>query len=247
MIVDRRSIARYGINARDVLDAVAAIGGKEVGQIYEGQRRFPLQVRFAPELRADLDELKLVKIADPRGRQIPLEELATIKLEDGPAQISRDAIRRRTLVQCNVRGTDLSTFVENARHAVEKGVALPTGYVVTWGGQFKNFEEAKRRLMVAVPLALLMIFALLQISLGSTSLAMLIFLNVPMAATGGIYALWLRGLPFSISAGVGFIALFGVAVLNGVVLVSYVVELRKSGKSLADAVSKERSPVCGRC
>jgi cobalt-zinc-cadmium resistance protein CzcA len=238
VIVDRRSIARYGINARDVLDAVAAIGGKEVGQIYEGQRRFPLQVRFAPELRADLDELKLVKIADPRGRQIPLEELATIKLEDGPAQISRDAIRRRTLVQCNVRGTDLSTFVENARHAVEKGVALPPGYVVTWGGQFKNFEEAKRRLMVAVPLALLMIFALLQISLGSTSLAMLIFLNVPMAATGGIYALWLRGLPFSISAGVGFIALFGVAVLNGVVLVSYIVELRKGGKSLADAVSE---------
>jgi cobalt-zinc-cadmium resistance protein CzcA len=137
-----------------------------------------------------------------------------------------------------VRGTDLSTFVENARHAVEKGVALPPGYVVTWGGQFKNFEEAKRRLMVAVPLALLMIFALLQISLGSTSLAMLIFLNVPMAATGGIYALWLRGLPFSISAGVGFIALFGVAVLNGVVLVSYIVELRKGGKSLADAVSE---------
>jgi heavy metal efflux system protein len=236
IIVDRQAIARYGINARDVLDAVAAIGGKEVGQIYEGQRRFPLQVRFAPELRADLDELKLIKIADPRGRQIPLEELAHIKLEDGPAQISRDAIRRRTLIQCNVRGTDLSTFVAAAQRAVDSQVQLPPGYVVTWGGQFKNFEQAKRRLLIAVPLSLLMIFALLQMSLGSTSLALLIFLNVPMAATGGIYALWLRGLPFSISAGVGFIALFGVAVLNGVVLVSYIVELRKSGQSIDQAV-----------
>jgi cobalt-zinc-cadmium resistance protein CzcA len=229
IVVNRAAISRFGINVRDVLDAVAVIGGKEVGQVFEGQRRFPLQVRLGAEWRRDIDRLKQVKVADPHGRQIPLEQLADFRIEDGPAQISRDAIRRRTMIQCNVRGRDLAGFVSDAQETVEREVTLPPGYSLAWGGQFKNLAEASKRLAIAVPLSLFLIFALLHLSLGSPRLAALIFLNVPMAATGGVFALWMRGLPFSISAGVGFIALFGVAVLNGVVLVTYIVELRKAG------------------
>ncbi len=235
VIIKRQAIARHGINVRDVLDAIAAVGGKEVGQVFEGQRRFPLQVRFGPYWREEMERIKQIKIADPQGRQIPLEKLAELKLEDGPAQISRDAIRRRTLIQCNVRGRDLAGFVAEAQRAVDREVKLPAGYSLTWGGQFKNLQEASQRLLIAVPLAMFLIFALLHTTFNSFKLAMLIFLNVPLAATGGILALWLRGLPFSISAGVGFIALFGVAVLNGVVLVTYIVELRKGGMDMLTA------------
>ncbi len=235
VVIQRNQIARYGINARDVLDAVAAIGGREVGQVFEGQRRFPLQVRLGPDWRQDLDRIRQIKIADRQGRQIPIDQLADLRMEDGPAQISRDAIRRRTIIQCNVRGRDLAGFVADAQRAVERGVKLPAGYSLTWGGQFKNLQEASGRLLIAVPIALFLIFAMLHLSFNSMRLAALIFLNVPLAATGGIFALWLRGLPFSISAGVGFIALFGVAVLNGVVLLTYVVELRKSGLAPAEA------------
>jgi cobalt-zinc-cadmium resistance protein CzcA len=235
VIIDRAAIARHGINARDVLDAVAVVGGKEVGQVFEGQRRFPLQVRFGPEWRGDLDRLRRVTVADPHGRQIPLEQLAALKTEDGPAQVSRDAVRRRTLVQCNVRGRDLAGFVAEAKAVVAREVRLPAGYSLGWGGQFKNLEEASRRLAVAVPIALALIVSLLYLSLGSVRLALLIFLNVPLAATGGVVALWARGMPFSISAGVGFIALFGVAVLNGLVLVSYVQELRRGGRAAREA------------
>jgi cobalt-zinc-cadmium resistance protein CzcA len=229
--IKRRQLARYGINARDVLDVIEAVGGIEVDQVFEGQRRFPLRVRLAPPWRQDIDRIRQIKVADPLGRQIPLEQLADLQLVEGPAQISRDAVQRRILIQCNVRGTDLAGFVAEAQKAVDERVALPSGYVVTWGGQFKNLQEASSRLMIAVPAALLLIFALLFTTFNSVKLAALIFLNVPMAATGGIIALWMRGLPFSISAGVGFIALFGVAVLNGVVLINYIVELRESGIS----------------
>ena len=235
VILKRDALARHGINARIVLDAVAALGGKEVGQVFEGQRRFPLQVRFPESVREDLDRLKRITVADPQGRQIPLEQLTDIVFEDGPAQISRDAIRRRAIISCNVRGRDLAGFVADARRQVDEKVKLPTGYSIAWGGQFKNLQEATRRLSVAVPVALLLIFVLLHSTFGSGKLAALIFMNVPMAASGGVLALWVRGMDFSISAGVGFIALFGVAVLNGVVLVTCIVELRKAGKSVADA------------
>lgn len=230
VIVDRQSVARYGVNARDVLDAVAVIGGKEVGQVYEGQRRFPIQVRLGPDWRQRVDQIRQIRVADRSGRPIPLEQLATIKMEDGPAQISREAIRRRIVIQCNVRGRDLAGFVAEAKTAVERDVKLPTNSTLEWGGTFKNLQEATARLTIAVPLALMLIFVLLHSTFRSTRLALLIFLNVPLAASGGVFALWLRGMPFSISAGVGFIALFGVAVLNGVVLVTYIVELRKSGR-----------------
>lgn len=234
--IRRDQIARYGINAADVLDAVSTIGGREVGQVFEGQRRFPLQVRLAPRYREDVETLKQLRIADPAGRQIPLEQLADITVGPGVAQISRDEIRRRFLVQVNVRGRDLASFVADAQQAVASQVDLPPGYRVAWGGQFKNLQDATGRLLVAVPLALFLIVALLYITFNSGKLAALIFLNVPIATTGGILALWLRDMPFSISAGVGFIALFGIAVMNGVVLIEHVRHLRQSGQSVPEAV-----------
>lgn len=234
--VKRDQIARYGVNARDVLDAVSIVGGHEVGQVFEGQRRFSLQVRLGPQWRGDFESLKKLKIADPLGRQIPLEQLAEVVLEQGPALISRDDIHRRILVQCNVRGRDLAGFVADAQQAVEQNVKLPPGYYITWGGQFKNLQQANRRLMIAVPVAMFLIFSLLYMAFRSGRLALLIYLNVPMAATGGILLLWLRGMPFSISAGVGFIALFGIAVMNGVVLIEHIRGLRNSGKEMKDAI-----------
>jgi cobalt-zinc-cadmium resistance protein CzcA len=236
VIVRRDVIARYGINAADVLDAVGVVGGHVVGEVFEGQRRFPLQVRIAPEWRGDVEGIKRLKIDDPRGRQIPISQLADIVVEDGPAEISRDKIRRRLLIQCNVRGRDLAGFVAEARTTVDARVKLPPGYVLEWGGQFENLERASRRLMIAVPVALGLIFALLYITFGSVSLTLLIFLNVPIAASGGIFALWARGMPFSISAGVGFIALFGIAVMNGVVLVEHIRHLRHTGADARTAV-----------
>lgn len=226
--VRRDQIARYGINARDVLDAVAIVGGKVVGQVFEGQRRSPLAVRLDSKWRNNVETLRQVRIADPRGRQIPLEQLADITVEDGPALINRDDIRRRILIQCNVRGRDLAGFVVDARQAVDEKIKLPPGYRLAWGGQFKNLQEASIRLSIAVPVALLLIFALLYLTFKSVPLTLLIYLNVPVAATGGVLALWLRGMPFSISAGVGFIALFGIAVMNGVVLIEHIRGLRAS-------------------
>jgi len=229
LVINRAKLARHGINARDVLAAISAVGGQEVGQVFEGQRRIPIQIRLEPKWRDELEKIRKIKVSDPKGRQIPLESLTDIRMEDGPAQISREAISRRTIIQCNVRGRDLGGFVADAKAQVEKKVKLPPGYFMTWGGQFKNLQEASLRLMIAVPIALLLILCLLYMVFDSARLAALIFLNVPLAATGGILALWVRGYPFSISAGVGFIALFGVAVLNGVVLVSYIERLRKEG------------------
>lgn len=227
VVIRRDNIARYGIHSGDVLNAISAIGGKVVGEVFEGQRRFPLQVRLAPDWRVDTEKLSQLKIDDPRGRQIPLSQLADIVIEDGPAEISRDAIRRRLLIQCNVRGRDLAGFVNDAQQQVAKDVQLPAGYSLAWGGQFQNLQEASRRLSIAVPVALLLIFSLLYMTFNSVKLAMLIFLNVPIAATGGIFALAIRDLPFSISAGVGFIALFGIAVMNGVVLIEQIRHLRE--------------------
>ncbi|GIW42388.1 MAG: cation transporter [Candidatus Binatia bacterium] len=235
IVVDRDAIARYGINARDVLDTVEAIGGKPLGQVVEGEKRFFIQARFRPEDRTAFDRIEAVSVADSRGRLIPLAQLADLRLETGPAQISRENLHRRLAVETNVRGRDLASFVAEARRAVEEKVDFPPGYWVEWGGQFENLERASRRLAVVVPLALLLIFVLLHTAFGSAKPALLIYLNVPLAATGGVFALWLRGMPFSISAAVGFVALFGIAVLNGVVLVSYVLQLRRRGKPPREA------------
>ncbi|MFN6138526.1 MAG: efflux RND transporter permease subunit [Planctomycetota bacterium] len=234
--VRRDALARYGIHARDVLDAVACGGGKVVGQVFEGQRRFPMQVRLTPEWRTDVEKLSQLKVEDATGRQIPISQVADIQVSDGPVEISRDAIRRRLLISCNVQGRDLGGFVAQAQRIVEESVELPPNYILHWGGQFENLQEASKRLAIAVPVALLLIFSLLYVTFNSVRLALLIYLNVPIAATGGILALWLRGMPFSISAGVGFIALFGIAVMNGVVLIEHIRHLRTHGSNQLDAV-----------
>jgi len=241
--VDREAIARYGVNAEDVLDVVETIGGKPAGTVLEGQRRFTLQARFAPKVRADLDRVRDLRVAAPAPdggppRQIPLSQLATITVEDGPAQISRDRVSRRINVEANVRGRDLASFVAEAQRALDRQVRFPPGWTVEWGGQFENLQAATERLTLLVPLALLLIFVLLYTTFGSGRLALIIYLNVPMAITGGLVALALRGYPFSISAGAGFIALFGVAVLNGVVLVSYIVERRRAGRTALQAAEE---------
>ncbi len=239
--IDREAIARYGINAADILDVVETVGGKAAGTVLEGQKRFVLQIRYDESVRETLEAIEDLRVAAPGNdsarAQIPLSQLADIVVEDGPAQISRDRISRRINVEANVRGRDLASFVADAQKAVEEGVDLPLGWTIEWGGQFENLAQASARLAILVPLALLLIFVLLFSTFNSARLGALIFLNVPMATTGGLLALSLRGYPFSISAGVGFIALFGVAVLNGVVLVSYIVERRKKGETPDEAAA----------
>ncbi len=234
--IDRDRIARYGINAAEVLDVVVTLGGKVVGQVVEGQRRFDIQVRFAPDYRSDIEEIRNLKVADPQGRMIALEDLADISSEDGIYEIWRKDRQRRVMVQANVRGRDLAGFVADAQRMVAAEVSLPKGYLLEWGGTFENLQSATKRLAVVVPVALAMIFVLLYSTFGSIRLGALIFLSVPLGAIGGVFGLWLRGLNFSISAGVGFIALSGVAVLDGLVLVSAIRHLIDSGHEVRNAV-----------
>ncbi len=227
--VRRDQLARYGIKASDVLDAVAALGGTTVGTVFEGQIRSPIQVRLPASWRNDPKRIEQIRVIDPLGRPIALGDLADIRAEEGPNEIERENVQRRAVVGVNVRGRDIAGFVAEAQAAIDRDVKLPAGYLLRWGGQFEHLQTAVKRLLIVVPLALALIGLLLYMTLGSIKLAGLIFLAVPMAATGGIFALAARGLPFSISAGVGFIALFGVAVLNGLVWVSAVEHLRLEG------------------
>jgi cobalt-zinc-cadmium resistance protein CzcA len=236
--INRDAIARYGIDASDVLDAVTTMGGRQVGEVFEGQRRFALQVRYREDARSSVEAIRQIPIAAPAGALIPLGQLADLSVEEGPAQISRDRIQRRLIVEANVRGRDLGGFVAEAQTRIEEAGVLPPGYFLEWGGQFKNLQDATGRLVVAVPAALLLIFLLLYMTYGSATPALIVYLNVPFAATGGIFALLARGMPFSISAGVGFIALFGIAVLNGVVLISHILQLQDGGAPLEDAVKE---------
>lgn len=235
--VDRDRIARHGINASQVLDAVSALGGKTVGQVFVGQRRFDLQVRLDRASRG-VEAIRSLKIADPQGRMIPLADLTDLRTEDGTYEIWRKDRQRRAMVQANVRGRDLASFVAEAQRRVKADVPLPRGYLLEWGGTFENLQSAVRRLTIVVPLALLLIFLLLFGTFQSGRLAALIFLSVPLGAVGGILALWLRGLNFSISAGVGFIALSGVAVLDGLVLVAAIRQLVEHGRPVPEAVKE---------
>jgi len=236
---NRAAIARYGINVADVNELVESIvSGKEAGLVYEGEQRFNVVVRLHEETGRDIETIKSLLVPAPNGAQVSLSELADIQLVEGPAQISREDTRRRIGVELNVRGRDIGSFVEEAQAKIEQQVKLPPGYYVTWGGTFENLQRASARLLIVVPLALFLIFVLLFTTFGSVKQALLIYTGIPFAVVGGIFALFLRGMPFSISAGVGFIALFGVAVLNGVVMVSYINKLREEGKSVADAVKE---------
>jgi cobalt-zinc-cadmium resistance protein CzcA len=224
--VRRDQLARYGIKASEVLDVVSSLGGTTVGTVFEGQRRHAMQVRLGESWRNDPKKIATIRVTDPKGRPIALGDLADIRFEEGPSEIERENVQRRAVVAVNVRGRDIAGFVAEARAAIEAKVKLPENYILRWGGQFEHLQSASNRLMIVVPVALLLIFLLLYTTFGSLRLAALIYLAVPMAATGGVFALAARGLPFSISAGVGFIALFGVAVLNGLVWVSAVEHLR---------------------
>ncbi len=235
IIVDRASIARYGVSARSVTDAVTTIAGRMAGQVFEGQRRFALQVRLPPDTRADLAAIERIPIALPAGGTVALGELARVEREDGPASVSRERVRRRMTIQVNVRGRDVASYVAEAQRRLREEVDMPPGYFVDWGGQFENLREAAGRLAIAVPAVLLLIFLLLFMTYGAARPAALVYLNVPIAATGGVFALAARGMPFSISAAVGFIALFGIAVLNGVVLVSAIRDRQREGEKLEDA------------
>ena len=233
--IDRRAIARYGINASDVLDVVAALGGRSVGTVIEGRRRYTMQVRFDASARRDITTIQALKVHAPGGQLIPIGQLANVTIEEGPAEVQHELGRRFITVQANVRGRDLASFVTEAQAKVARADLIPAGYFAEWGGQFENLEAARSRLVIVVPIALLLIFALLYLATGRAGLAALIYLNVPFAVTGGVFALALRGMPFSITAGVGFIALFGVATLNGLVLVSYIQHRRDEGASSAVA------------
>lgn len=233
--IDRDRLARYGVPARRVLDAISAAGGLLVGEVFEGQRRFALQIRYPEHARDAPEDLLRLPVTTGDGNLVPLGELVRMVADVGPAQVSRDRIRRRITVEANVRGRDLAGFVSRARREVARNLDLPSGYWTEWRGQFENLQAASARLAVAVPVALLLIFLMLFLSQGSIRAALIIFLNVPIAATGGIVALAVRGMPFSISAGVGFIALFGIAVLNGVVLSAKIRAFRHEGLSRTDA------------
>ena len=236
--IRREAIARHGLDASDVLDTIEAIGGKVAGQVVEQNKRFALQVRFEPGQRSTAEEIRNLKVGDSDGHFIPLAQLADIEEIQGPAQISRENAQRRISVEINVRGRDIASFVKEAQKAVNAKITLPEGYLLEWGGQFQQLESASRRLAIAVPLVLLLIFALLYFAFQDSMPTALIFMNIPLAATGGILALVVRGMPFSISAGIGFIALFGIAVLNGIVLLTYISELSRSGISIRDAVEQ---------
>jgi heavy metal efflux system protein len=248
ILPDRKALERYGLNIADVQEVVSvAIGGKEAGRVFLGDRRFNLVVRLPEHLRTDLKTLERLPVPLPRAEQdgidlrpdyVPLREVAELKVVYGPNQISRENSKRRIYVTANVRGRDLGGFVLDVQKAVREQVDLPAGYWVGYGGTFEQLISAKNRLMVVVPITLLLIFGLLFMALNSVRDALLVYTGIPLALTGGVAALWLRDIPFSISAGVGFIALSGVAVLNGVVMVSFIRDLIVSGKSLDEAIKE---------
>jgi cobalt-zinc-cadmium resistance protein CzcA len=227
--VRRDQLARYGIKASDVLDAVGALGGTTVGTVFEEDKRHPLRVRLPEAWREDPEKIGSIRVVDPLGRPIPIKDLAEIVKEEGPSEVERESAQHRAVVGVNVRGRDIASFVAEAQAAIDAQVKFPHLYHPRWGGQFEHLQTASRRLLIVVPVAMLLIFLLLYSTFHSIRLALLIYTAVPMAATGGVFALYLRDMPFSISAGVGFIALFGVAVLNGLVWVSAVEHLRQDG------------------
>lgn len=242
--IDRNKTARYGLNVGDVQDTVAiAVGGKEAGTLFQGDRRFDIIVRLPESLRNDLEAMQRLPISLPRSESgnrrtnfIPLGEVARLELAPGPNQISREDGKRRIVISANVRERDIGSFVSEAETLIQQQVKIPAGYWTTWGGQFEQLQSATQRLQAVVPLALLLVLTLLFAMFGNLKDGLLVFSGIPFALTGGIVALWLRGIPLSISAAVGFIALSGVAVLNGLVMISFIRTLREEGRSLDEAI-----------
>ncbi len=227
---NRSKIAQYGMNIAELNDVLSlAFSGKIVGTVFEGEKRFDMVIRSDKSNRTDIQDIQNLYVSTPNGNQIPLQELAEIEYTTGPAKISRDNTNRRIVVGINVRNRDLQSVVDDIQKIVDTKIKLPSGYRVTYGGQFENLQSAKDRLMIAVPIALALIFILLYFAFGSIKEALMVYSAIPLSAVGGVLFLWIRDLPFSISAGVGFIALFGIAVLNGIVLIEHFKELKHQG------------------
>lgn len=227
---DRAKLAYYGIDNKTINDYLAAaFGGQTTGVVFEGERRFDLVVRLDDKSRKDIEDVRELRIPLPQGGQVPLKEFATIEYAEGPAKISRENAHRRVVVSVNVRNRDLQSVVKDIQSAVDEHISLQPGTYVTYGGQFENLQNASNRLLIAVPVALLLIFIFLHFAFKSLKDALMIFSAIPLATVGGILLLWIRGMPFSVSAGVGFIALFGIAVLNGIVLIEHLKELKNEG------------------
>jgi len=236
---NRAELARHGLNVDQVMEIVStAVGGEAVGEVIEGQKRFDVYLRMAKEYRDSPEAIGRLWLSNGDGLRVPLSRVADVRLVEGPPTVSREAAQRRVVIQCNVRERDMGGFVAEAQQAVRDQVELPPGYFVTWGGQFENQQRAQATLMIVVPVSLGLIFLLLYLSFGSVKNAVLIILNVPFALIGGIFALAVSGQYLSVPSSVGFIALFGVAVLNGVVMVSYFNQLVRRGMSLDDAVTQ---------
>jgi len=234
--VDQEAIARHGVPARHVLELVEAVGGITVGEVREDQWRFDLAVRLPERLRNDPEKLRRMPVSTAAGAQIPLEYLAAIELVEGPSTITREWQRRRIVAQCNVRGRDVGSFVAEARQRITAEIELPTGYYLEFAGQFEHMERARLRLLVVVPVALAMILFLLYSSTQSWRDALIIFMAAPFATLGGILALWIRDMPYTVSAGIGFVAVSGVAMLAGLVMVSTMQRLLREGRSLENAI-----------
>lgn len=240
--VDRNALARYGLNVSDTADLMdAAIGGKQISEMIEGNRRFDILVRLPEGYRKDDEAVRNLLLFAPGGERVPLGTVARVGMSRGPEVVSRENGQRRIVVQANVRGRDLGGFVNDARRKIDAELHLPPGYSLDWGGQFENQERATARLLIILPLSILLIFGLLFLTFESTRLAILILLNVPFALTGGLAALLVRNLNLNISAGIGFIALFGVSVLSGIVVVSHINHLRVAGSVLSLAVIRGAS------
>ncbi|WP_460100644.1 CusA/CzcA family heavy metal efflux RND transporter [Pseudomonas sp. H3_C08] len=244
--IDRDKAARYGLNVGDVQDTIAvAVGGRQAGTLYEGDRRFDMVVRLSDAMRKDIDGLSALLIPVPAlsgaANQIgfiALQDVASLDLVLGPNQVSRENGKRLVIVSANVRGRDIGSFVSEAGEVIERDVQVPAGYWTSWGGQFEQLQSAAKRLQIVVPVALLLVFGLLFMMFNNLKDGLLVFTGIPFALTGGVMALWLRDIPLSISAGVGFIALSGVAVLNGLVMIAFIRNLREEGRSLSDAINE---------
>ncbi|MBK9403885.1 MAG: efflux RND transporter permease subunit [Ignavibacteria bacterium] len=230
--INREKISKYGINVEDVNSVIeTAIAGKSSGVVFEGDKKFDIVLKYRNEYANSSEAIRNILISSSDNIKIPLSELAEIEIKEGPAEISRDNGKRRIVVQGNVRGRDIESYVKELSSGINTEIKLPPGYFIEYGGQFKNLESARERLNIAVPVSLFFIFALLFITFNSVKQSLLVFSGIPFAIVGGIFALVIRGLPFSISAGVGFIALFGVAVLNGIVMIAYFNRLEENGVS----------------
>ena len=236
--IDRRKIARYGINVADIQEIIeTAIGGKAATEVFEGDKRFAVVLRFPEKKRNSVETIENIFVKAANGANIPLASLAKVMVSEGPVQVSRENSKRRIVIECNVDGRDIGGFVKEAQEKIAAQIKIPSGYYITWGGAFENQQRAMKRLSIIVPLTIALIFFLLFSTFNSLRYAALIILNLPFALIGGIFGLWISGQYLSVPASVGFIALFGVAVLNGVVLVSYINKLREEGLGLEEAIT----------